>query len=301
MIWALAFIGLSLSLILTFYTANIMKKAGIVGKDIHKRDKPEIPEMGGIAILISLSVALTPVLTDNLSTVLLVFLLFGVVGIIDDLTNLRQSHKVLLSLLVSLPLLSLKVSSGLNLLLFTINLKTLYYLFAVLFVTASANLVNMLAGFNGLEVGTSAIALLFLGLITSGDAQALAFVGFAVAIGFLWWNKYPARIFPGDTGTLSLGALIGLVGILGKAEMFAVILLVPHIIDFLLKTKIKFKGRPLGRTEILEDGTLKAPPYLSFLGLIMRAKRVKEYELVAIVWAIEAILGFVVLLLHQLL
>ena len=71
------------------------------------------------------------------------------------------------------------------------------------------------------------------------------------------------------------------------------------MIDFLLKTKIKFKGRPLGRTEILEDGTLKAPPYLSFLGLIMRAKRVKEYELVAIVWAIEAILGFVVLLLHQ--
>lgn len=221
------------------------------------------------------------------------------VGIIDDLTNLRQSHKVLLSLLISLPLLSLKVSSGLNLLLFTINLKTLYYLFAVLFVTASANLVNMLAGFNGLEVGTSAIALLFLGLITSGDARALAFVGFAVALGFLWWNKYPAKVFPGDTGTLSLGALIGLVGILGKVEIFAAILLVPHMIDFLLKTKIKFKGRPLGRTEILEDGTLKAPPYLSFLGLIMRAKRVKEYELVAIVWAIEAILGFVVLLLHQ--
>ncbi|ALM75076.1 MraY family glycosyltransferase [Thermococcus barophilus] len=299
MIWVLAFIGLSLSLILTFYSANIMKKAGIVGKDIHKLDKPEIPEMGGIAILISLSVVLTPVLTGNLSTVLLVFLLFGVVGIIDDLTNLRQSHKVLLSLLISLPLLSLKVSSSLNLLLFTINLKTLYYLFAVLFVTASANLVNMLAGFNGLEVGTSAIALLFLGLITSEDARALAFVGFAVALGFLWWNKYPAKVFPGDTGTLSLGALIGLVGILGKVEIFAAILLVPHMIDFLLKTKIKFKGRPLGRTEILEDGTLKAPPYLSFLGLIMRAKRVKEYELVAIVWAIEAILGFVVLLLHQ--
>ena len=299
MIWALAFIGLSLSLILTLYIADIMKKAGIVGKDIHKLDKPEIPEMGGIAILISLSVALAPVLTGNLPTVLLVFLLFGVVGIIDDLTNLRQSHKVLLSLLVSLPLLSLKISKDINLLLFTINLKTLYYLFAVLFVTASANLVNMLAGFNGLEVGTSAIALLFLGMITSGDARIVAFVGFAVALGFLWWNRYPAKIFPGDTGTLSLGALIGLVGILGKVEIFAAILLVPHMIDFLLKTKIKFKGRPLGRTEILEDGTLKAPPYLSFLGLIMRAKRVKEYELVAIVWAIETILGFFVLLLHQ--
>ncbi|HIP89156.1 MAG TPA: UDP-N-acetylglucosamine--dolichyl-phosphate N-acetylglucosaminephosphotransferase [Thermococcus paralvinellae] len=301
MTWVSAFIGLSLSLVLTPYVAGLMRKAGIVGRDIHKLHKPEVAEMGGIAILISLPLSLILVLDDVLSKALLIFLLFGLIGILDDLTSLKQSHKVLLSLLVSLPILSLNVSKEIDLLVFTINLKTLYYLFAILFVTGSANLVNMLAGFNGLEVGTSAIALLFLGLITSGDAQILAFVGFAVALGFLWWNKYPARVFPGDTGTLSLGALIGLVGILGKVEIFAVILLIPHAIDFMLKTKIRFKGRPLGKTEILEDGTLKAPPYLSFLGLIMRVKRVKEYELVAIVWAIEITLGFVVLLLHQLL
>ena len=301
MTWVSVFIGLSLSLVLTPYVASLMRKAGIVGRDIHKLHKPEVAEMGGIAILISLPLSLIVVLDDVLSKALLIFLLFGLIGILDDLTSLKQSHKVLLSLLVSLPILSLNVSKEIDLLVFTINLKTLYYLFAILFVTGSANLVNMLAGFNGLEVGTSAIALLFLGLITSGDAQILAFVGFAVALGFLWWNKYPARVFPGDTGTLSLGALIGLVGILGKVEVFAVILLIPHALDFLLKTKIRFKGRPLGKTEILEDGTLKAPPYLSFLGLIMRVKRVKEYELVAIVWAIEITLGFVVLLFHQLL
>jgi len=301
MTWVSVFIGLSLSLVLTPYVASLMRKAGIVGRDIHKLHKPEVAEMGGIAILISLPLSLIVVLDDVLSKALLIFLLFGLIGILDDLTSLKQSHKVLLSLLVSLPILSLNVSKEIDLLVFTISLKTLYYLFAILFVTGSANLVNMLAGFNGLEVGTSAIALLFLGLITSGDAQILAFVGFAVALGFLWWNKYPARVFPGDTGTLSLGALIGLVGILGKVEVFAVILLIPHALDFLLKTKIRFKGRPLGKTEILEDGTLKAPPYLSFLGLIMRVKRVKEYELVAIVWAIEITLGFVVLLFHQLL
>ncbi|HIP75479.1 MAG TPA: UDP-N-acetylglucosamine--dolichyl-phosphate N-acetylglucosaminephosphotransferase [Thermococcus paralvinellae] len=301
MTWVSVFIGLSLSLVLTPYVAGLMRKAGIVGRDIHKLHKPEVAEMGGIAILISLPLSLIVVLDDVLSKALLIFLLFGLIGILDDLTSLKQSHKVLLSLLVSLPILSLNVSKEIDLLVFTISLKTLYYLFAILFVTGSANLVNMLAGFNGLEVGTSAIALLFLGLITSGDAQILAFVGFAVALGFLWWNKYPARVFPGDTGTLSLGALIGLVGILGKVEVFAVILLIPHALDFLLKTKIRFKGRPLGKTEILEDGTLKAPPYLSFLGLIMRVKRVKEYELVAIVWAIEITLGFVVLLFHQLL
>ncbi|MPW39677.1 UDP-N-acetylglucosamine--dolichyl-phosphate N-acetylglucosaminephosphotransferase [Thermococcus sp. 101 C5] len=294
-------IGFIFSIFLTPYIGSLMKKAGIVGKDIHKPDKPEVPEMGGIVFLLVLPLSLTVLLNETLAKALLVFLLFGVVGIIDDTTQLKQSHKVLLSLLVSSTIISMSLDTDLNILLASFELGLLYYLFAVLFVTGSANLVNLLAGFNGLEVGTSAIVLFFLGLITSGDAQILAFTGSAIALGFLWWNRYPAKIFPGDTGTLSLGALIGLIGILGKVEIFAAFLLLPHFVDFLLKSKIRFKGRPLGRTEVLEDGTLKAPPYLSFLGLLMRIKRVKEPQLVAMVWEIEVILGFIVLLLHQLL
>jgi len=294
-------IGFIFSIFLTPYIGSLMKKAGIVGKDIHKPDKPEVPEMGGIVFLLVLPLSLTVLLNETLAKALLVFLLFGVVGIIDDTTQLKQSHKVLLSLLVSSTIISMSLDTDLNILLASFELGLLYYLFAVLFVTGSANLVNLLAGFNGLEVGTSAIVLFFLGLITSGDAQILAFTGSAIALGFLWWNRYPAKIFPGDTGTLSLGALIGLIGILGKVEIFAAFLLLPHFVDFLLKSKIRFKGRPLGRTEVLEDGTLKAPPYLSFLGLLMRIKRVKEPQLVAMVWGIETVLGIIVLLLHQLL
>ncbi|MCO6041481.1 UDP-N-acetylglucosamine--dolichyl-phosphate N-acetylglucosaminephosphotransferase [Thermococcus alcaliphilus] len=294
-------VGFILSLLLTPYIGSLMRKAGIVGRDIHKLDKPEVPEMGGIALLLVLPLSLVSLLNETLAKALLIFLLFGIIGIIDDITQLKQSHKVLLSLLVSSIVISISIDTNLDILLASFELGLLYYLFAVLFITGSANLVNLLAGFNGLEVGTSAIALFFLGLITSGDAQILALTGSAVAFGFLWWNKYPARIFPGDTGTLSLGALIGVVGILGKVEVFAAFLLLPHFVDFLLKSKIRFKGRPLGRTEVLEDGTLKAPPYLSFLGLLMRIKKVKEPQLVAMVWGIETVLGTIVLLLHQLL
>jgi UDP-N-acetylglucosamine--dolichyl-phosphate N-acetylglucosaminephosphotransferase len=301
MILVSAFIGLLLSLTLTPYIANLMKKAGIVGRDIHKREKPEVAEMGGLAILISLSLASILIKDYFIARALIVFLLFGLIGILDDLTKLRQLHKVLLSLIVSLPIVSMHFDGELNLILFSFNLGILYYLFAILFITGSANLINLLAGFNGLEVGTSAIALFFLSLIAEGSAKSLALVGFFVCLGFLWWNKYPAKVFPGDTGTLSLGALIGLIGIIGKVEIFAAILLIPHAIDFLLKTKIRFKGRPLGKTEVLKDGTLKAPPYLSFLGLIMRIKKVKEWELVAIVWMIEFLLGLGAFLLHQLL
>ncbi|WP_148883346.1 MraY family glycosyltransferase [Thermococcus aciditolerans] len=292
-------IGLTLTLILTPYLAGRLKRAGIIGRDIHKLDRPEVAEMGGLALLVGIPLALAPSLDPETARALLVFLLFGVVGIVDDLTALRQSHKVALSLLVAVPTVFFGVSSRIDILGHTIDLGILYPVFAVLFVTGSANLVNLLAGFNGLEIGTSAVALGFLAVVTDGPARGLALAGFGAALGFLWWNRYPARVFPGDTGTLSIGALIGLVGILGKVELYAAILLVPHFLDFVIKAVgVRFGVRKHGRTEVLPDGTLRAPPYPSFLGTIMRTVRVNEPRLVAIVWGIEFILGLLVLALH---
>lgn len=302
MIAVASLIALTLTLTITPYLAGRMKRAGIVGRDIHKAEQPEVAEMGGTAILLSLPLALSPFMEEDVAKVLLVFLLFGIIGAIDDLTNLRQSHKVLLSLLISVPAAFLDVSPAVDVFGYTLNLGLLYPLFAVLFVTGSANLVNMLAGFNGLEVGTSAIILGVLGAITEGNARLIALTGMSAALGFLWWNRYPARVFPGDTGTLSLGALIGLVGILGKVEVYAAILLLPHFIDFTIKaTGVRFGVRRHGRTRLLPDGTLQAPPYPSFLGTIMRRVRVTEPELVAIVWLIEFSLGLLVWALHLLL
>jgi UDP-N-acetylglucosamine--dolichyl-phosphate N-acetylglucosaminephosphotransferase len=297
MIAVTSFIALTLSLVITPYVAGLMKKAGIVGKDIHKLEKPEVPEMGGIALL--LSIGLLSTVVDPLAG--LIFLLFGLVGILDDLSALKQSHKVALSILVALPVAFLRVPGYIDLFGVRIELGIIYPLIAVLYVVGSANLVNMLAGFNGLEVGTSAIALLFLGLVTKGVPRELAFIGAFASLGFLWWNRYPARVFPGDTGTLSLGALIGIISILGKVEVYGAILLIPHFTDFLIKAiGVRFGVRKYGKTEILPDGTLKAPPYPSFLGMIMRLVRVREPGLVAIVWGIEAILGLLVLALNQL-
>ena len=298
MITFLALIALILSLVLTGYVRELMGKAGIVGRDIHKPERPEVPEMGGIAIVLTVGVLGALVKPD----VLPVFLLFGLVGAIDDLTALRQSHKVVLSLLVSIPVAFLDVGRSVDIFGYNLNLGILYPVFAVLFVTGSANLVNMLAGFNGLEVGTSAIALGFLALMTDGTARELALIGLGASLGFLWWNRYPARVFPGDTGTLSLGALIGLVGILGKVEVYTAILLIPHFLDFMIKAlSVRFGVRRHGRTEVMPDGTLKAPPYPSFLGTIMRRVRVTEPKLVAIVWGIEFTLGLLAWALSQLL
>ncbi len=78
-----------------------MKRAGIVGKDIHKLTKPEVPEMGGLSLLISIG-TVSSLIEPRIG---LVFLLFGIVGIVDDLTALKQSHKVALSLIVASPVM----------------------------------------------------------------------------------------------------------------------------------------------------------------------------------------------------
>jgi len=292
-------IALTLTFILTPYIARLMKGAGITGRDIHKPDLPEVAEMGGLSLLIGVSVAALPFVSHGMAGVLAIFLLFGLVGIIDDLTGLRQSHKVMLSLLVAAPVAFFDISPVIYLPGHTLNLGVLYPLFAILFLVGSANLVNLLAGFNGLEIGTSAIALGFLAAITEGPARVVALTGLGAALGFLWWNRYPARVFPGDTGTLSMGALIGLVGITGKVEFYAAILLIPHLLDFTIKALgVRFGVRKHGRTTVMPDGTLKAPPYPSFLGAIMRKVKVTEPMLVLIVWGIELMLGLLVLALR---
>ncbi|RLF81462.1 UDP-N-acetylglucosamine--dolichyl-phosphate N-acetylglucosaminephosphotransferase, partial [Thermococci archaeon] len=128
-------VGFILSLLLTPYIGSLMKKAGIVGRDIHKLDKPEVPEMGGIVLLLVLPLSLASLLNETLAKTLLIFLLFGVIGIIDDITHLRQSHKVLLSLLISSLVISIFVDTRLDILLTSLELGMLYYLFAILFIT----------------------------------------------------------------------------------------------------------------------------------------------------------------------
>ncbi|RLF89903.1 UDP-N-acetylglucosamine--dolichyl-phosphate N-acetylglucosaminephosphotransferase [Thermococci archaeon] len=287
MIEGLAFI---FSLVFTYYIAKIMKKAGIVGKDVHKPYEAYVAEMGGISLVFS--IALFGAVVESSQQILLIFLLMGLVGVIDDLTNLPQSHKVLLSALATLPLLMCfrreYIIIGPLKLQAPFIVPVIFWLYTI----GSANLVNMLAGFNGLEVGTSAIIFFFLYLL-SGDKLAL--VAFFASLGFLVWNRYPARVFPGDTGTLSLGALMAMIAIDNGLEFPLAIMLFPHAIDFLLKMRVKFKGKKMGGARLREDGTLSPPPYLSFLGLIMRMKRVREWELVLYVWIIEVLLGFIAL------
>ena len=118
------------------------------------------------------------------------------------------------------------------------DLGWLYVVFAVLLLTLSSNAVNLTDGLDGLAIGATLVAAAaFTGLayVSShfvfseylnllhrpGAGELTVFCGSMVgaSMGFFWWNCYPAQVFMGDVGSLSLGGALGTVAILIKQEL----------------------------------------------------------------------------------
>jgi len=103
-------------------------------------------------------------------------------------------------------------------------------------------------------VGCSTIA-----LIAYGTGSMTAFVLMIAMIGsllaFMYYNWYPAKVFMGDVGTLSIGASIASAVIIGNLEFAGVIIIIPYLIDFIYKAKSGFPSRDWWGT-LREDGKL---------------------------------------------
>jgi len=229
-----------------------LKKAGIVGKNMNSEEEEEIPEMGGLVIAagfgvgivfaiflrtffdLFLSVSLTSILAV-LSTVLIVV----IIGVFDDLISMRQWIKAIMPVFAALPLMALKEGYSMMRIPFVglVEFGIFYPLILVpLGITGAANAVNMLAGFNGLEVGMGVVAvgalavIAYLNVITTSLVILMAALGALVAA--LHYNWYPAKILVGDVGTLTIGAVIASAVIVGNYETAGVILMIPYVVDF---------------------------------------------------------------------
>ena len=223
------FCGL-ISFLITFFCMPTLikrlKKAEIVGKDIHKLTKPEVAEMGGIGILLGFAISimvgvyLCPQWQSQLTITLIVILLTGIIGMVDDLIMLW---------IAGLPIMWVTPP----------NVGIIYMLLIPVAVSIAANLTNMLAGLNGIETGLGIIALTSLTLsciiMNKYDVAIISFSMLGALIAFLFYNKYPANVFPGDVGTLIIGACIAIIAFIGRVKIIAFIVLLPNIIDGILK------------------------------------------------------------------
>lgn len=112
-----------------------------------------------------------------------------------------------------------------------------YYPLAVLFIVALSNAVNLADGLDGLAAGLSLIAASALGSIGSLRESSWVLQGAGAlsgaCAGFLNFNRYPARVFMGDTGSLALGAALALIALFDKVEIIALVVLLVFWVEML--------------------------------------------------------------------
>jgi len=212
----------------------------------------------------------------------------------------------LISVLAALPLMALKEGySFINIpFIGLINCGICYSLVLVpLGITGAANAANMLAGFNGLEAGMGIVIVVSLSIIAYLIGEMTALIILLAALGALlatiYYNWYPAKIFIGDIGTLSIGAIIATAIIEGGFESAGVIIVIPYAVDFLIKAKNKFPARNWWGT--YKDGKLYCPDNgpVGLCQLIMKVcGGISERNLVLVLMSIEAIFGVAVILLY---
>ncbi|MHB1261329.1 MAG: MraY family glycosyltransferase [Thermoplasmatota archaeon] len=258
--WALHLVGISVAFLVALNLAPIaikkLRGAGMVGRDRHKPDRPEVAEMGGIIVFGGFMAGLFVMLMladlgDRIDALVLATAILGcgaaIAGILDDFLALRQRFKAFLPFVFALPLaLFVDDSTIVFPVLDAVDLGIAYALVLVpLAVACGSNSFNMLEGFNGLGAG--------LGLIMAVGISVAAWIGgdltglmitvplSGALVAFLFYNAYPAKIFPGDTMTLFVGAMLVSAAILSKVEFVAGVLFLPFIVEFFLKAQGSFE------------------------------------------------------------
>ncbi len=308
-----------ITIIIVPWLIKRLAERGLVGMDENKFDKPNIPEMGGLAVVIgfvagvSTFLIISNVLAENdaaleeledlaapVLAVVLAVVGAALTGIMDDLFGLRQRIKAIIPFLFAIPVGVFTADKTTMTFVFTsIDFGMLMILIAPFGVTCAANAGNMLEGFNGLGTGLGIIISVTLIIIAflngAEDTLILLFPLLGALVAFLWFNRYPAKIFPGDTLTLFMGATLASAAILGDMKTIGALLFVPMIIEFFLKLRGHFTGENYGVPD--EEGFLSYEGKTeSLTHIIMKRKKVKEWRLVMIIWGMEAILCAIVLI-----
>lgn len=181
---------------------------------------------------------------------LLVISIFALFGVLDDLINIPWMPKVILPLFFSFPLVFYlnnpyitvpfygEVFLDTGSILGTTYFGLMRILVVPVYIMVVSNLINMHSGFNGLQSGLSCIIIfsIIIKCLIDDDTDNLI-VGFSFLGGIfaLWlFNKYPARVFEGNIGSLTFGASIGSLIVIKDLYFFGFFILIPHTIDFLL-------------------------------------------------------------------
>lgn len=260
-------IGFTLSVITGVIAIPLLKKLRIKQKVSiflrkNHKEKNGTPTMGGIIFILPTIITVIILLfmgkmefSENLFIVILVFVLYGILGFVDDYLSIKRGHNEGLSeiqkacgqLIIALIFFYIFMKSGskpvldIHTLGIKIDMGWFYGIFLLFILVASSNAVNLTDGLDGLAGGLSLIAFLAFGLISwnskyimgSEDIAIFCFILVGSLFGFLLYNTHPAKIFMGDTGSLALGGTLASVAIITNHEITLIIVAGVFVIETL--------------------------------------------------------------------
>jgi len=290
-----------------------LKERSIVAKDMYKADHPEIATNGGLIILLVslLSLSIISLFYCNYIlpvnyVIIMVVTLFALFGILDDIIDIGRPAKLILLYYCSYSLISCATVTLVYLpLIGTVDLGILYLqLILPLYVPVVANLVNMHSGLNGLAPGLSLIVLITLIAKTMADGDIWNILFIVCLTGSLaaYWifENYPARIFWGNIGALSVGAAIGATIVINGYIFSGFVMLIPHVVNFLLYVywrlhPVQYPVAKFGK--IREDGTLEVPNPLTLKWVLPYYFPMTERKALTVMYALTGIfclIGFII-------
>ena len=258
------------------------RKIGLVWEDMNKFGHPKnVAASGGVIVVMSFIFGVMVYLalktfvfggqvkSLEIFALLSVILILGIVGLTDDLLGwkhkgLSMRLRLLLAAAASVPLVVINAGVHTMNLPFVgmVNFGIIYPLVLIpVAVVGVSTTYNFLAGFNGLEAGQGILIVGLLSFVAYATGSPwLAVVGLCMVgalAGFYIFNKFPAKVFPGDIVTYAIGALIAGMAILGNFEKIAMVVFIPYVIEVGLKSRGKLKKHSFGKPS--KNGTLKEP------------------------------------------
>ena len=265
------------------------KSVGLLWEDMNKFGHPKnVASSGGLCVVMAFVLGVLSyvalktfvfggtVRALEIFSLLSVILILGIIGLTDDLLGwknhgLSVNLRIVLALVASIPLVVINAGTHIMNLPFVgvVDFGILYPLVLIpLGIVGATTTYNFLAGFNGLEAGQGILIVGFLSYVAYVTGSPwLSIIGLCMVvslIGFYFYNKFPASVFPGDIMTYAVGALIAGMAILGNFEKIAVVVFVPYFFEIILKLRGGLKKHSFGIPD--KNGNLKMP-YKKVYGL----------------------------------
>ena len=261
------FVAFFLVFVMTPPLIKFLEKRNMAVKDMNKKEDVMVVRPGGPALIVGIVVSELVLyaflqMNEILAIIITTSAAFAI-GYVDDRKVMGGWFKPVALAIAAIPIIALGAyDSDLEFPLFgVVQIPVLYLALIIFMIPITGNTINSIDVLNGVASGFMVIASFSLSIclfIVQNYEIAIVSLplGF-VSLAFYKYHKLPSKIFPGDSGALTLGAMYGAIAIVGGVEIIAAVALLPAVINsFLFLASVKkivehrqIKGKPVDHTD----------------------------------------------------